>query len=104
MTTIAEAFDTLKAAMAADPDYAWGWHCNLAVPIMDAAGVGHQQANEAAALIMRQMFDCDITAHPHYQYGKSGAQSYFEARVAAEREEDTQAEAVAHMIEGEGAR
>lgn len=84
-------FDGLKAAIHADPDYAWGWQCNLAVPMQDAIGASHEQSNQAAALIMAQMFDYDITTHPHYEGGKSGAQSYFEARIAAEREEDARA-------------
>lgn len=81
-------FTALKAAINADPEYAWGWHCNLAVPIMDAACVSHDLANQAAALIMRQLFDCDITTHPHYEGKKSPAQEYFEMRVDAERAED----------------
>jgi hypothetical protein len=93
MTTIPEAIDTLKAAMAADPDYAWGWHCNIAVPIMDAAGVSHKRANEAAAHLMQHLFDYDITGHPHYEFGgfgKSGAQQYAEMRIAADRAEDAE--------------
>jgi hypothetical protein len=79
----------LAAEMKADPDYAWAWLCNLAVPIMDVIeGATHQQANQAAALIMRQMFDCDVTTHPHYEGRKSFQQEYFELRVAAEAEED----------------
>ena len=81
-------FDYIKRKINADPDYAWGWHCNLAVPIMDATGITHEAANEAAALIMAQMFDCDITQHPNYAGEKSGAQEYFEERIQAEREED----------------
>lgn len=85
--TIPDAFDALKRLIQSDLEYAWAWHCNLAVPIIDAACVSHLMANRAAALIMRQMFDYDITTHPFYHSGKSGAQSYFEARVAAERAE-----------------
>lgn len=81
-------FGALKDAIHADPDYAWGWLCNLAVPIMDVTSCTHEYANQAAALIMAQMFDYDATALPHYQGGKSGHQHYFEARVAAERNED----------------
>lgn len=86
--TIATAFDELKAAMQADPEYAWGWHCNFAMPIMDASGISHEKANKAAAHLMQHLFDYDITTHPHYQYDKSGAQQYAEFRIAAEREED----------------
>lgn len=94
MTDTSHPFSALRNFIATDPEYAWGWQCNLAVPIMDATGVDHRQANEAAALIMRQLFDYDITTHPHYEYGKSGAQQYFEARVEAEREEDAQPESL----------
>ncbi len=84
-------FEALKALIHADTEYAWAWHCNLAVPIMDAANVDHKEANQVAALIMAQMFGYDITTHPHYQdfgYSKSASQEYFELRVAAEQDED----------------
>lgn len=86
---IKAAWDTLTEAMR-EPEYAWGWHCNLAVPIMDATGISHRKANEAAAHLMQHLWGCDITTHPHYEYGKSGAQTYAEIRIAAEREEDAQ--------------
>jgi hypothetical protein len=78
-------FGALREAINSDPDYAWSWLCNLAVPIMDSTGVTHEIANQAAALIMAQMFDCDITKHPNFEYAKSPQQGYFEARIASER-------------------
>jgi hypothetical protein len=81
------AWDTLTDAMK-DPDYAWSWHCNLAMPILDATGCSHELANQAAAYLMQHLWGCDITTHPHYEYGKSGAQAYTELRIAAERAED----------------
>jgi hypothetical protein len=60
------AMQQLTAALQADPDYAWSWHCNLAMPVMDATGVTHRTANEAGARLMRHLFDIDITKHPHY--------------------------------------
>ncbi len=86
MTDIGEAFDTIKRAVLTDMDYAWAWHCNLAVPMMDAAAISHESANKAAALIMAQMFDCDITKHPAFDYAKSPAQEYYEIRSAADKE------------------
>jgi hypothetical protein len=50
-------------------------------------GVSHKDANRAAALIMMQMFECDITTNQHFIWGKSPQQAYFEARVASERSE-----------------
>ncbi len=61
------AMQQLTAALQADPDYAWSWHCNLAMPVMDVTGVTHRVANEAGARLMRHLFDIDITKHPHYQ-------------------------------------
>ena len=88
LNKIAEAFETLKAEMAADPEYAWSWHCNLAMPIMDAAGISHEKANVAAAYLMSHLFCYDVTTDERFQYKKSGAQGYTELRIAAEREED----------------
>ena len=71
-----------------DADYAWSFFCNVAVPIMDAAGVDHKTANETAAHLMQHLFEYDVTAHPLYQYGKSGAQEYAESRIAMDELED----------------
>lgn len=79
----------LIAQVKADPDYAWALFCNLSVPIHDAIRVPAIAADQAAALIMSQLFELDITKHAHWPgHPKSGAQEYFELRVAAEREED----------------
>ncbi len=83
-----QPFEAIKTLINVEPGYAWAWHCNLAVPIMDVTGASHEVSNAAAALIMMQMFDCDITQHPNYQGRKSSAQAYFEARIEAERQED----------------
>lgn len=34
--SVADAFEVLKNAMNDDPDYACGWHCNLAMMCNDA--------------------------------------------------------------------
>jgi len=73
-----------------DPEYAWALFCNMAVPVMDATGCSHQVANEAGAHLMQHLFGCDITTHPHYKYGKSGAQSYAEMRIAMDKAEDAE--------------
>lgn len=84
------AIETLKAEIAADPDHAWGWFCNLAMPILDTTPANHEQANQAAAHLMQHLFDYDITADERFEYEKSGAQSYAEMRIAADREEDAE--------------
>ena len=64
--SIGAAFDTLKTAMKEDPGYAWSWHCNLAMPIMDAIGVSHADANKAAARLMLHLFGLDTSTHEHF--------------------------------------
>lgn len=64
---IKQAFDVLKNAVNNDPDYAWSWHCNIAMAFVDEGG-SHEAANKAAARIMSILFEHDITKHPHYQY------------------------------------
>jgi hypothetical protein len=81
-------FDGLRGLIHSDPEYAWGFHCNLTMPIYDVASVPIDRANQASALIMAQMFGYDITRHPRYVFEKNPHQEYFEARIAAEREED----------------
>lgn len=48
-----------------DSEYAWGWFCNLACPLMDA-GLTHEAANRAAARQLQHIFQIDITQHPHW--------------------------------------
>lgn len=56
--TIKEAIDTLKQAMADDPDYAYGWHCNIAMAFQDE-GADYEQAQRAASRFMRTAFDVE---------------------------------------------
>lgn len=65
-----EAMDHLTAVMKDDPEYAWSWHCNLAMPIMDSTDCSHEQANRAAAALMQHVWGVDITKHPHWQFDK----------------------------------
>lgn len=55
------AFATLGAAMRTDPGYAWSWHCNIAMPIMDSIDVSHEKANRAAKSVMALIFGIDVT-------------------------------------------
>jgi len=50
----------LKEALAADADYARGWHDNLACCAMDE-GVGWEMAQAIAARFMRLAFDVDTS-------------------------------------------
>ena len=57
----------LAQALKEDADYAWSWHCNLAMPIMDSTGVSHRVANEAAARLMQHLFGIDTSQHQYYK-------------------------------------
>jgi hypothetical protein len=58
-----EALNILKSGMRDEPGYAWSWHCNVAVSMMDE-GAPHDAANAAAARFMRLAFDVDTTKAP----------------------------------------
>ena len=45
---IAQAVQTLIKAMQDDPEYAWSWHCNIAMAFVDAGG-DRYTANQGAA-------------------------------------------------------
>lgn len=49
---VPDAVKTLIASMRSDPDYAWSWHCNVAMSFVDAGG-DHYTANQGAARFMR---------------------------------------------------
>lgn len=57
---IPTAFAVLKAALQSDPEYAWSWHCNVAMMFVDAGG-DHHVGNQGAARFMKLCFDVDTT-------------------------------------------
>ena len=59
MSTAKEALAALSKAMQEDPEYAWSWHCNIAMMAQDA-GALHRTANERAADFMKLAFSVDI--------------------------------------------
>jgi hypothetical protein len=58
--TPAGALERLSRAMKSDPEYAWGWHCNIASAAMDE-GLDHAAANRAAARFMHAAFGVDTS-------------------------------------------
>jgi hypothetical protein len=52
------AIKTVVEAMQADPDYAWGWHCNIAMAFVDAGG-DHYTGNQGAARFMKMLADVE---------------------------------------------
>ena len=69
------AMQSLTAALKADPEYAWAWHCNLAMPIMDNAKVSHRVANITAARLMQHLFGIDTEKHPHFEVADEAPQA-----------------------------
>ena len=62
---IKRAFDVLKEAMQADSEYAWSWHCNIAMASINE-GMEHMAANQAAARFMKLCFDVDTSKSPRF--------------------------------------
>lgn len=60
-----------KEAMKDDIEYAWGWHCNIAVSAMDE-GLDHSASNRAAARFMKNAFDIDTTKCEHFNDTQKG--------------------------------
>ena len=58
---LAEAFYRLRDEVRADQDYAWSWHCNIAMAAQDE-GVDHETANKAANRFMQMCFGVDAQA------------------------------------------
>lgn len=60
---IPEAMKIVIEAMRVDPDYAWSWHCNIAMAAYDE-GVSHYAANAAAARFLAMLVPClNTTKH-----------------------------------------
>lgn len=59
-------FAQLQKALQADEDYAWSWHCNLAMAAVDE-GVDHKVANMAASRFMQMCFGIDTSSFEHFK-------------------------------------
>lgn len=60
-----QAMEALKAAIKADPEYAWSWHCAIWSGAHDE-GLETGAANRAAARVMHMAFDCDTTKNANF--------------------------------------
>jgi hypothetical protein len=65
-TTTAKNMDRIAEAIQANPDYAWSWHCNIAMASVDE-GMEHKAANRAAARFMYMCFGCDTSKLSFYK-------------------------------------
>lgn len=59
---VVDAMQALSEAMQLDPDYAWSWHCNIAMASVDE-GMDQESANRAAARFMRLAFKADVSCY-----------------------------------------
>jgi hypothetical protein len=71
--SVPDAFEVLKKAMQDDPDYAWSWHCNIAMMCHDAilahddqVYFAHKVGNDSASRFMRLCFDIDTAKHKNF--------------------------------------
>lgn len=65
--TTAAAFNTLQEAIKTDAEYAWAWHCNIAVHAADA-GCDMLTANLGAARFMDATFGVDTAKSPYWSH------------------------------------
>lgn len=63
----ADAYAIVKETMQKDLCYAWAWHCNIAMAVVDEGG-SHELGNKAAVRFMQMAFDVDTSKHSNYQY------------------------------------
>lgn len=66
------AFAVVKRAMQADVEYAWSWHCNVAMAMVDS-GCDHKIANEGAARFMKLCWDVDTSERTRELYAAEEA-------------------------------
>lgn len=64
-TPVSEAVHALIVALRADLDFAWSYHCNIAMAFQDEGG-DYATANRAAARFMKLWADVDTTKHRAY--------------------------------------
>lgn len=63
--SVEKELKVMSEAMKADMDFAWSWHCNIAMASVDE-GMDHAAANRAAARFMKLAFGVDTTKCEHY--------------------------------------
>lgn len=63
---IAGAFALLQADIQKSTSYAWSWHCNLAMAVVDAGG-SHELGNKASASFLQRTFSVDVTRMREYR-------------------------------------
>ena len=62
----AAAMDTVRKALHDDPEYAWAWHCNIAMASVDE-GMDWNAAQFAASRFMQICFGVDTSKNDHFE-------------------------------------
>lgn len=57
---MSDPLESLKRAVVLDQVFAWGLHCNIAVPIWDELECSHRDANLAAKTVMQNLFGINV--------------------------------------------
>jgi hypothetical protein len=65
VVTVPQAMAVVREALQADPDYAWTWHCNVAMASQDE-GLDHYRANKAAARFMVLLSGVDTSKSEYF--------------------------------------
>lgn len=60
-------YDGLKEALRVDPEYAWTWQSHIAISLMDSLNASNRDSNIAAARIMKNLFNYDVTQNPFFK-------------------------------------
>lgn len=66
--SVKKELEIIMEAMKLDDDYAWSWHCNIAMPIKDLTNLSHRKCNQIAAFLMDRLFGVDTSSNKHYEY------------------------------------
>lgn len=67
------AMQRLTEALQANRGYAWSWHCNLAMPIMDSLKCSPEYANKAGADLMQYLFKIDVRKFEEWHHDEPPA-------------------------------
>ncbi len=84
---IQKSIETLTGAVQSDPEYAWAWHCNIAMCSVDE-GMERAAANRAAARFMKIFFNVDTTESPFWDFPKEVTDAEADAFLSQPVEDD----------------
>ena len=60
------AYYKLRNILKNDDEQAWGWYCNIAMPIHDQSTLSIRDSRQLAVVLMRRLFNIDMTIHINY--------------------------------------